>query len=274
MEHTFHTRHDFTPDLGWAAFQLLAEFGADGATIEELTETARALSSPLARRSDLAKLCRSMEELGFVTRSGAKLALSASGRALSTGTGRYAPGFAAAVHCVYVWGWLWAGSNVATPSWSYRQVCREIRRAGAIGIDADGIVLKIVGAADRFGADRVSYSRSSVNGVTAWLREQSPPLIEQVSGRFRPAGHPPGLTCIRYQIGAICRTGGGEAELTGEAGEQVADGLLLAPGELRSVVECALGGGDEFHLLAGATRVAFRGSTDPFLEWIVHGQRR
>src|SRR5262249_40112017 len=30
-EHTFHTRHDFTPVLGWAAFQLLAASGADGA---------------------------------------------------------------------------------------------------------------------------------------------------------------------------------------------------------------------------------------------------
>jgi hypothetical protein len=28
--HTFHTRHDFTPELGWAAFQLVHELGRAG----------------------------------------------------------------------------------------------------------------------------------------------------------------------------------------------------------------------------------------------------
>ena len=52
-EHTFHTRHDFTPELGWAAFQLLAEIGCEGVTVEGMEEGARTLASPMARRSDL-----------------------------------------------------------------------------------------------------------------------------------------------------------------------------------------------------------------------------
>ncbi len=61
LEHTFHTRHDFTPELGWAAFQLLAELGTDGITQEGLDQAARTLASPMARRSDLRKLLRSLD---------------------------------------------------------------------------------------------------------------------------------------------------------------------------------------------------------------------
>ena len=109
LEHTFHTRHDFTPELGWAAFQLLAEIGADGTTVEGLEEAARTLASPMARRSDLRKLLRSMDELGLLARSADKLCLSAAGRALAASAGRYEPGFFAGIHCLYAWGWQWGG---------------------------------------------------------------------------------------------------------------------------------------------------------------------
>src|SRR5262245_59403848 len=97
-EHTFHTRHDFTPALGWAAFQLLAAIGADGATVGSLEQAARTLSSPLARRADLGKLLRSLEELGLLDRSGEWIFLSEAGRSLAGSAGRYEPGFCAAVH--------------------------------------------------------------------------------------------------------------------------------------------------------------------------------
>lgn len=64
--HTFHTRHDFTPELGWAAFQLVAELGRDGVTSSDLETAARAATSPLARRADLTKVLASLEDLGFL----------------------------------------------------------------------------------------------------------------------------------------------------------------------------------------------------------------
>src|SRR6266545_7842310 len=138
LEHTFHTRHDFTPELGWAAFQLLAEIGGDGTTVEGLEEAARTLASPMARRSDLRKLLGSMDELGLLGRSADKLSLSAAGRALAASAGRYEPGFFAGIHCLYAWGWQWGGrAEVATPSWSYRQVRSEERRVGK-GVDLGG----------------------------------------------------------------------------------------------------------------------------------------
>jgi hypothetical protein len=143
MEHTFHTRHDFTPELGWAAFQLLAELGGEGTTPNGLEAAARVLASPLARRADLRKLLLSLEELGLVRRDGDRLTLSGAGRALAGSAGRYEAGFNAGVHCLYYWRWLWGGcQSMATPSWSYRQVCREIRLAGPLGIEPDAVVLK------------------------------------------------------------------------------------------------------------------------------------
>src|SRR6516165_9159155 len=93
LAHTFHTRHDFTPELGWAAFQLLAEMGCEGTTVEGLEEAAKMLASPMARRSDLRKLMRSMDELGLLSRSDDRLSLSSAGRALADSAGRYEPGF-------------------------------------------------------------------------------------------------------------------------------------------------------------------------------------
>jgi hypothetical protein len=274
MEHTFHTRHDFTPELGWAAFQLLAELGTEGTTPDGLESAARVLASPLARRADLRKLLLSLEELGLVRREGDRLTLSVAGRALADSAGRYEAGFNAGVHCLYAWRWLWDGREVmATPSWSYRQVCREIRLAGSMGIEPDAIVLKVATAGERFGAERVSFSRSSVNGVTSWLKAQVPALVDHAGGRLRPVGHPrPGLTVLRFQVAALCSLHGGDASIEGAAAEQLADTLVVAPQELRWVLEEFLGSSEEFSLLGGGKRIHYRGSSDSFLEWIVHGR--
>jgi hypothetical protein len=276
LEHTFHTRHDFTPELGWAAFQLLAEIGSKGTTVEALEETARTLASPLARRSDLRKLLRSMDELGLLRHSEGKLSLSAAGQALADSAGRYEPGFFAGIHCLYAWGWLWGARDTATPSWSYRQVCKEIRAAGPLGIDPDAVVLKVTAAGERFGAVRVSFSRSSVNGVTSWLKAHSPPLVGQAVGRLHAVPQPnPGQTTVRFHAAALCSLGGGQADLRGESAELLADALVLPKQELRSVLEECLTDSDEFHVLGpGARGIAYRGSPDPFLDWIVHGRAK
>lgn len=272
LEHTFHTRHDFTPELGWAAFQLLAEI--DGVTMEGMEEAAKTLASPMARRSDLRKLLRSMDELGLLSRSDDTISLSTAGRALADSAGRYEPGFFAGIHCLYSWGWLWGVRDAATPSWSYRQVCREIRAAGPLGIEPDAIVLKVAAAGEKFGADRVSFSRSSVNGVTSWLKAHSPPLIGQAGGRLHalPRANP-GPTTVRFHAAALCSLRGGRADLGGENAELLADALVLPKQELRPLLEESLGGSTEFHLLGpGARGIAYRGSPDPFLEWVVHGR--
>jgi hypothetical protein len=274
MEHTFHTRHDFTPELGWAAFQLLAELGAEGTTPGGLEAAARVLASPLTRRADLRKLLLSLEELRLIRREGDRLALSTAGRALAGSAGRYEAGFNAGVHCLYAWRWLWDGcEGMATPSWSYRQVCREIRLAGPIGIEPDAVVLKAAAAGERFGAERVSFSRSSVNGVTGWLKAQVPPLVDHAGGRLRPVGHPRrGLTVLRFQVAALCSLHGGDASIEAGAAEQLADALVLAPQELRWVLEEFLDSSDDFSLLGGGKRIIYLGSSDTFLEWIVHGR--
>jgi hypothetical protein len=275
-EHTFHTRHDFTPQLGWAAFHLLAEFGADGATLEGLEEAARTLASPMARRSDLRKLLRSMEELGLLGWSTDRLCLTAAGQTLAASAGRYEPGFSAGIHCLYSWNWMWdRRTDLATPSWSYRQVCREIRASGVLGIEIDAIVLKVAAAGERFGAERVSFSRSSVNGVMGWLKAHAPPLVGQTGTRLHTLPQlKPGPTAVRFHSGALCALRGGHARVHGEDAELLAESLLLPTQELPAVLEESLGNSEEFHLVGmGVKRIAYRGSPDPFLDWIVHGRR-
>src|SRR4051812_10756853 len=94
---TFHTRHDFTPELGWAAFQLVHELGRAGFSEGGLEEAARATTSPLARRLDLTKILASLEDLAIIGRTGKMIVLTGLGQALAAGGGTYETGFCAAI---------------------------------------------------------------------------------------------------------------------------------------------------------------------------------
>lgn len=205
-QHVFHTKHDFTPELGWAAFQLLSEIGGEGISLSGLSSVANALASPLKRRTDLHKLLAAMEDLDMVKRRDERLLLSQMGSTLASGIGRYEEGFRAAIHCLYFWKWVWeSNTQRATPSWSYREVCHNILNAGAMGIDCDEIVLRVVAAAAKFDATKVSFSRSSVSGVTMWLEAQTPPLIQQRGKRlFINSPCMPMTEQLRLHLAALC----------------------------------------------------------------------
>ena len=173
--HVFHTRHDFKPDLGWEAFQLLSEIPSDGISASSLHTISKAVGYPLGRLSNLTKLLASMQDVGLIEKTREGIALSKAGRSLAKGIGSYETGFHAAVHCLYAWKWIWDGDKkTASPSWSYREVLRQILNSGSIGVDSDEIVLRLVSVAEEdFGKVKVSFSRASVSGVTAWLEGPS-----------------------------------------------------------------------------------------------------
>ena len=76
QNHVFHTKHDFTPELGWAAFQLLTEIGTDGIKPAALHVLAKAVASLLTKRSALNKLLAAMLEVGLVERTHEEVRLS------------------------------------------------------------------------------------------------------------------------------------------------------------------------------------------------------
>lgn len=269
--HTFHTRHDFTPELGWAAFQLVYEIGRAGGTSSTLEDAAKAATSPLARRSDLAKVLASLEDLDLLTREGKAVALTDFGQALAAGIGEYETGFRAAVHCIYAWQWLWEGErDHASPSWSYREVCRQVLSGPPSGIAADDLVLRVVDAAGMFNAERVSFSRSSVSGVVNWLMVQTPPLVEQVGKNVaRVRGQAPSPSSLRLNIAAACGLEGGRINLDGNALNLLAESVLIPPDELwLSVVEYVRDS-VEFSLITGGRgTVIFDHAEDEFIRWV------
>src|SRR5262245_53473259 len=105
--HVFHTRHDFTPEFAWAAFQLLAGVGSAGIDTSGLYDIAKATASPLTKRTDLSKLLAAMDEVGLTERKREHVTLSAAGESLAKSLGCYREGFCVAVHCLYSWTWLW-----------------------------------------------------------------------------------------------------------------------------------------------------------------------
>jgi hypothetical protein len=213
--HVFHTKHDFTPEFAWAAFQLLAQTGAKTITAVDLQRMGQIIASPVAKRADLHKLLASMQELGLVERRGRHFLLTLAGQCLERNVGRSEIGFRAAIHCLYAWKWIWDGqTDLATPSWSYRTVCREILNAGAIGVEQDDLVLRVVEAADSFGAEKVSFSRSSVHGVAMWLEAQVPPLISRRGSRlFAAVSCSVTATTAQFHLMALSRITGPKAIL-------------------------------------------------------------
>src|SRR4051812_17501402 len=99
--HVFHTKHDFTPEFAWSVFQLLAHLPTYAVSVDDLMEIAKALGSPLARRSELHKPLSAFYELGILRNDGGKISLTACGSAISEGIGRLEQGFFAAIHCIY-----------------------------------------------------------------------------------------------------------------------------------------------------------------------------
>ena len=271
--HVFHTKHDFNPKLAWAAFQLLAEIHSDGISATNLHSVAKAVGSPLTQRSNLSKLLGSMQDVGLIEKKQDGVVLSEAGRTLAKGLGGYEVGFRAAVHCLYAWKWIWEQNpQVASPSWSYRQVLGQILSSGSTGIDPDEIVLQLVFTAEeQFKAVKVSFSRSSVSGVTMWLESQALPLIKKEGHRIRCQNtSTPMVDSMRLHLAALCGLNGGEVVLDDRNMQLLAESILIRIDELANPIEAFMRDSDEFLLvLAVPNRVIFKGTKDPFIEWIV-----
>lgn len=275
--HVFHTRHDFTPEFAWAAFQLLESIGTSGVATSDLYTIAKATASPLTKRSDLSKLMAAMDEVGLTERSREHVTLSPAGESLAKSLGRYREGFCVAVHCLYSWTWLWEGAATATPSWSYREVCRQLLDAGTAGVGPDELVLRVVSSAARvFRAEKISFSRASVTGVTMWLEAQSPPLIQRRGSRiFTHNITGPMADPLRLHAAALCAYAGGEALLDVGGVRLLAECFLMPADELMGhIIEFAQNS-KEFLLITGAPhRLIFKESEDPFINWMLMSVKR
>jgi hypothetical protein len=225
----------------------------------------------------LNKLLTAMLEVGLVERTQEEVRLSRAGEALAAGIGRYETGFRMAVHCLYAWKWIWDGdATTASPSWSYREVLRHILAAGSTGIDVDEIVLRVVAAAERFDAVKVSFSRSSVSGVTLWLVTQALPLITKRGQRiFLHNASAPLPDSVRLHVAALCALGGGEATLNDENRQLLAESLLIGADECVGLVTAMIQDYGEFLFVPTVpSRVIFKGAEDPFIIWMIKSARR
>jgi len=270
--HVFHTRHDFTPEFAWAAFQLLAGIESSGIETGELYAMAKATASPLVKRSDLSKLFTAMEQIGLIERTYEQVSLSVAGQSLARGLGRYRMGFNVAIHCLYSWTWLWQTTGAATPSWSYREVCRQLLDGGAAGVEGDELVLRVVSNAARaFSADKISFSRSSVAGVTMWLEAQAPPLVRRIGSRiFTHNTSAPMADALRLHLAALCACTGGEASLNPQSLKLLAECFLMSTDELIGHVIDFAQASSEFLLVPSIPyRLVFRTSDDPFINWMI-----
>ena len=271
--HIFHTRHDFKPDLGWEAFQLLSEILSDGISPSNLHTISKAVGSPLARLSNLTKLLASMQDVGLIEKTREGIALSTAGRALAKGIGCYEVGFRAAVHCLYAWKWIWDGDKkTASPSWSYREVLRQILYSGSVGVDSDEIVLRLVSVAEEdFGKVKVSFSRASVSGVTVWLESQALRLVKREGKRIFCQNSSTSMAdALRLHLAAICSLDNGEVVLDDKKTQLLAEPFLIQTDRLIGLIEDFARDTDEFLFISSVpNRVVFNGSEDPFIEWIV-----
>lgn len=188
----FHTRHDFSPGIAWETFRLLPAAQNSVGSVEPqlLLDAAEAVASPLRRRRNIAKVLASFCDIGLLVRDRGEFAPTPLFGALRASSGQWSVGFFAAVHGLYACGW--SAGMIATPGWSYAETCRIVRDRGILGLTADEIVMELIDRARaRFEVATVSFSRSSVAGIIAWLEAQNPPLIVRDTGRIRCPGEGP-----------------------------------------------------------------------------------
>ena len=128
-------------------------------------------------------------------------------------------------------------------------------------------MLRVVQAADGFQAERVSFSRSSVSGVTNWLSAQTPPLVELRGKKMaRVRGQAPAASALRLNLAAMCALGGGRAALDGDSLEYLAESVLVPADELwLSVVEYARDSAEFCFVPGGRGAVVFERSDDAFV---------
>ena len=278
QNHVFHTKHDFKPELGWATFQLLSEIDSKGISPTGLYFIAKTIGSPLTKRSGLSKILTSMQDVGLIEKMQSRITLSKAGKALAEGLGGYEVGFYTAVHCLYSWKWIWDRNiHIASPSWSYREVLKQILNSGSIGIDSDEIVLRIVSAAEKkFDTDKVSFSRSSVSGVTMWLEAQALPPIRKEGRRIIRHNLSVSMAdSIRLHLSALCALDRGEIILDKKNIQLLAESVLIQTNELVRIVEDFVSDSDEFLFISAVpNRVIFKGSRDPFIKWVVRETNR
>lgn len=273
LDHTFHTKHDFTPEFAWAAFQLLFELSEVTISPEELYDIAKATASPIAKRADLNKILAGLNDVGLIYRDRHTISLSETGRILGKGIGHYQQGFFAAVHCIYTWKWFWDGQNCfASPSWSYRETCRQILNSGIIGTTYDELVLRIVNTGmQNFKVNKVSFSRSSVTGVTNWLEVQEPSLIQRDKQRLSIQDTFVAMPeAIRLHLAALCALNDNSIEINSLNTRLLAECFLFNPEDISNAVLNFAENSNEFMLLEGPTnRIIFKNSDELFVNWII-----
>ena len=167
---------------------------------------------------------------------------------------------------------MWDGEvTTASPPWSYREVLRQILAAGSTGIDVDEIVLRGVSAAERFDTMKVSFSRSSVSGVTIWLASQALPLVTKKGQRiFLQNSSAPLADSVRLHVAALCALGGEEATLNDEHRQLLAESFLISVEEWMGSVTDLIRDSSEFSFISTVPNgVIFKGSQDPFIAWMV-----
>jgi len=236
-EHRFHTRHDFSPNPALELYEVIRALARQNAIIEypQIRNTLEAIASPLRQRRDLSKILATMGELGLLDvcpkgiRYNHTFGESLFGRRL------WRRKFVSVVHSLYALG---HHGTVADPRWSYREACRILTESAPIGISADELVMEVVLRAKQcFATDKVSFSRSSVGGIKAWLEALDPPLISVEKGRLVAVPDNERASSLVVDIVSTAVTlAGGSLPLDAAATSNLAVAMLVPPNRLRRIL--------------------------------------
>jgi hypothetical protein len=186
---SFHVRHDFTPTQARETLLLLLSSPATGN--DEIVTRARAHGLELGRRQSADKVLASLRDLGLLQQPERStrhfINLTPLGTSVAAIGLKDPLLLAELIHLRYYFLWSLHG-RVDHFSWAYRVVCNALWETAPTPLDSDFLVTTVLTAADKeFAIASASFSTSSVLGITHWLRELSPPCLDDSLFRRRPA---------------------------------------------------------------------------------------
>lgn len=239
--HRFHTRHDFSPSSALELYEMIRALARHSSIINypQLRDALEAIASPLRQRRDLSKILATMGDLGLldVCPKGVRYRHD-FGESLF-GQRLWRRKFVSVVHGLYALG---HHGSVADPRWSYREACRILTESAPLGISTDELVMEVVlRAKQRFGTEKISFSRSSVGGIKAWLEALDPPIISVGKGRLVAVSDNERAPSLVVDIVSTAVTlAGGTLSLDANATSNLAVAMLVPLNRLRRQLDSFL----------------------------------
>jgi hypothetical protein len=247
-DYVFHVLHNARPEYELEIFHLL-EDGQESSyekLLQDGEQMGYAIGYQVKTERQLKDVLQVLRDLDLVDRR--QVQLTDKGQTIAQLVYKKPELFTEMIHFLYYTSWQETNKPEKCFSWSYRTLCNYLWQQGSFVIDKPALSSLISSeASEAFQIHSVSFSPSSVTGITIWLEALNPPVILQDGSksedRFgRRTFCPPELLILSMDYIYRCADAdyGSNLLLSETRRNMICQLCLLEPNSLERVMEYTL----------------------------------